>query len=139
MKFFLILSKRSLAVILSVSVISLLITMQVFSQKASLIDGSTNQLRMIYLKSLKLEADDSNVSHKDIVIPQKFNDVYTEYNNLQKKAGFDLSRFKGKNATVYTYELLGTKREIHLIVCEGAIIGGDIADVMFGGNMYPLK
>lgn len=139
MKFFLILSKRSLAVILAAVIILFIILAQIFSAKASRIDGSTNAARMLYLKSLKLAAEDENVTSKDIVIPQKFGEVYKNYNNLQKEAGFDLAAYKGETATVYTYSLSGTKREIHLIVCEGAIIGGDIADVKLGGNMYPLK
>ncbi len=139
MKFFIILSKRTLAIILAVIVISFILIAQAFSQKASQIDGSTNALRMIYLKSLKLEADDSRLSHKEITIPLNFSEVYEEYNELQKKAGFDLSRFKGKSATVYTYELSGTEKQIHLIVCDGKIIGGDVADVKLGGEMKPLK
>lgn len=139
MKFFIILSKRTLAIILAVIVISFILIAQAFSQKASQIDGSTNALRMIYLKGLKLEADDSRLSHKEITIPLNFSEVYEEYNELQKKAGFDLSRFKGKSATVYTYELSGTEKQIHLIVCDGKIIGGDVADVKLGGEMKPLK
>ncbi len=139
MKFFLILSKRGLAIILAAVIIGFILTAQVFSQKATQIDGSTNEMRMIYLKSLKLDAEDANLTHKDITIPQNFSEVYEEYNKLQKKSGFDLSRFKGKNATVYTYDLSGTEKQIHLIVCNGIIIGGDIADVNIDGKMYPLK
>ena len=40
-----------------------------------------------YLKGLGLNVDDSNTTHKQIIIPEKFNDVYTAYNALQKKAG----------------------------------------------------
>jgi len=139
MKFFIILSKRTLAIILAVVIIGFILTAQAFSQKASQIDGSTNELRMIYLKSLGIEAEDDRLSSKEITIPQNFNEVYKEYNNLQKKSGFDLSRFKGKKATVYTYSLSGSEKQIHLIVCNQKIIGGDIADVNVNGKMYPLK
>ena len=139
MKFFLILSKRSLAIILAAVIIFFIILAQFLSKKAERIDGSTNAARMLYLKSIKLAAEDENVTSKDIVIPQNFGEVYENYNNLQKEVGFDLSSYKGKSATIYTYELSGTKKQIHLIVCDGAIIGGDIADVKLGGNMYPLK
>ena len=139
MKFFLILSKRSLAVILAAVIILFILITWAISTKAARIDGSTNEARMMYLKSLKLEAEDENLTSKDIVIPQDFGEIYKEYNSLQKKSGFDLSNYKGKSATVYTYELSGTDRLIHLIVCDGAIIGGDIADVRIDGKMYPLK
>ena len=77
------------------------------------------------------------VSSKEITIPQEFEDIYNKYNALQQEAGFDLSEFKGKKATLYTYPLYGTT-EVHIIVCDGIIIGGDIADIRFGCEMKPL-
>lgn len=139
MKIFITLSKRSIAVILASVIIALLLTAQAFSAKIQRIDGSTNALRVEYLKSLKLDADDTNVQSKEITIPQNFSDVYKEYNSLQKKAGFDLSKYKGKNATVYTYDVSGSERQIHLIVCDGNVIGGDIADIKIDGEMRPLR
>lgn len=139
MKIFITLSKRSIAVILASVIIALLLTAQVFSAKIQRIDGSTNALRVEYLKSLKLDTDDTNVQSKEITIPQSFSDVYKEYNSLQKKAGFDLSKYKGKSATVYTYDVSGSERQIHLIVCDGNVIGGDIADIKIDGEMRPLR
>ena len=139
MKFFLILSKRTLAVIMAAVIIIFVLVAWAVSAKAAKIDGSTNEARMVYLKSLKLAAEDKNLTAKDIFIPQDFSPVYENYNELQKKSGFDLSDYKGKPATVYTYGLSGTDKQIHLIVCDGKIIGGDIADVKLGGKMQPLK
>ena len=138
MKFFLTLSKKHLAIILAAIIIALIILGQFVTAKGSKINGSTNALRVQYIKSLKLEPDDSNVSSKVIVIPEKFSKVYKEYNQLQKKAGFDLNRYKGKSATVYTYPLSGSENLLHLIVCEGRIIGGDIAETKIDGEMKPL-
>lgn len=139
MKFFITLKRRHLAVILAVIIIGLLIFGQFFSAKASGIDGSTNARRVEYIKSIGIEPDDTNVSSKEIVIPQSFSEVYKEYNRLQKKAGFDLSRHKGENATVYTYGISGDDRKLHIIVCKDKIIGGDIADIRVNGEMLPLK
>lgn len=138
MKFFVTLSKRHLAIILATLIIGLIILGQLVTAKSSKINGSTNALRMQYIKSLKLEPDDSDVTSKDIIIPEAFSKVYKEYNSLQKKAGFDLSRYKGENATVYTYNLSGSDKQVHLIVSDGEIIGGDIADINFNGKMESL-
>ena len=100
-------------------------------------DGSTNQNRVEYLESIGISAKELNVFSKEITIPQEFSDVYNNYNKLQNKAGFDLSEYKGKKATLYTYPMYGTT-EIHVIVHNGVIIGGDIASVEFGGEMKPL-
>lgn len=137
MKFFIMLSKKSLSIILAVLIIAFLLTMQIFSQKASRIDGSTNEIRVNYLKGLKLYVDDDSVQSKEIVIPTEFGDVYDNYNRLQKESGFDLSKYKGKPATVYTYPL-DKNSNVHLIVYGGQIIGGDIADVNIDGEIKPL-
>lgn len=139
MKFFITLKRRHLAVILAIIIIVFLIFSQIASAKTNSIDGSTNAKRTEYIKCLGIEPDDSNVSSKEITIPQDFNEVYKEYNRLQKKAGFDLSRYKGEAATVYNYNICGSDRELHLIVCKNKIIGGDIADISFNGKMLPLK
>lgn len=139
MKFFITLKRRHLAVILAVIIIGFLIFGQFVSARASGIDGSTNAKRVEYIKSIGIEPDDTDVSSKEIIIPESFNEVYKEYNRLQKKAGFDLSRHKGENATVYTYGICGDDRELHLIVCKDKIIGGDIADINVNGEMLPLS
>ena len=140
MKLFLILTKKSLAVILAVTVIALLLLTQVFSARTKNIDGSTNTLRTDYLKSIGISAESDGVRSKNIIIPENFDNVYSEYNSLQKKSGFDLAPFKGMDATVYTYPLSGDEsKEIHLIVCDGNIIGGDIASISIDGEMKPLN
>ncbi len=138
MKLFVILNRKNLAIILCSLIIAFLLMGEFLSVGKSEIDGSTNALRVEYLKSLKIEPDDSEVFSKNIIIPQEFDEVYKQYNAIQKKAGFDLSRYKGKEATVYTY-LLSADKEIHLIVMDGVIIGGDIASVKLNGEMKPLK
>lgn len=140
MKLFLILTKKNLAVILAVTVIALLLLTQVFSTRSKNIDGSTNTLRTAYLKSIGISAESDGVRSKNIIIPENFDMVYSEYNSLQKKSGFDLAPFKGMDATVYTYPLSGDEsKEIHLIVCDGNIIGGDIASISLDGEMKPLS
>ena len=140
MKFFITLTKKSLILIFAVTVMLIVIIGQVFSADSNDINGSTNAIRVTYLESLGLEIDDADVTSKNILIPEEFDAVYEEYNSVQKKAGFNLADYKGKNATVYTYELKSMKEhQVHLIVCEGSIIGGDIASIKLDGEMLPLN
>lgn len=139
MKFFIILSKKNLALLLAFVIITLLVTVSVRSASINRIDGSTNALRVAYMKSLGLEVDETAVSVKEIVIPVDFSEVYSRYNELQKKSGFDLTRFKGEKAMVYCYRLSHNDEvNVHLIVVNGGVIGGDIAETAFGGKMKPL-
>lgn len=139
MKFFLLLSKRNLIIITALTVIIMFIWGAVCSASSARIDGSTNAKRMAFIAELGYSADDSAATVKEITIPSDFGEVYREYNKLQKKAGYDLSHYKGKKAQVYTYPILYENgKELHLIVVDGAIIGGDVAEIKLGGKMLGL-
>ena len=137
MGLFITLTRRNLFVIFLIIVLSLAVIVKVSSVGTNMPDGSTNQKRVWYLESKGISAKDSDVFLKEITIPEEFVNVYSEYNDLQKMAGFDLSDYKGKKATLYTYPVYGTT-EVHLIVYNGVIIGGDISDTRYGEKMKPL-
>ena len=140
MKLFITLSKKTLCIILASLIISLIIIGQLFTIKAGGIDGSTNALRLEYISGLGYTADETAISVKEIVIPESFSDVYTEYNRLQQTAGFDLSRYRGDSACVYTYRLSDSEETvINLIVSDNLIIGGDISSVRIDGEMKALE
>lgn len=67
---------------------------------------------------------------KDIQIPYVFNDIYNQYQKIQQKAGYDLTKYSGINATLYTYSLIYKNRTdvyAHLLVVDEKVIGGDIS------------
>lgn len=138
MKLFLTVTKKGLFVFLASVVVLFLSIMWIFSLKVSAIDGSTHAKRISYINSLGIAVDEDNFTSKETVIPTEFGEVYDEYNKLQKAAGFDLARYKGKGVTVYSYPVLKQDKNLTLIVCEGNIIGGDIAEISFSGKMLPL-
>lgn len=140
MKLFITLSKRTLCIILASLIILLIMIGQLFTIRAGGIDGSTNALRIEYLSGLGYAVDETAVSVKEIVIPESFSDVYNEYNRLQQTAGFDLTRYKGDSACVYTYRLSDSgDTVINLIVSDNNIIGGDISSVRIDGEMKALE
>ena len=139
MKLFITFSKRSLAAVLFALIAALVILSRVTALSGGDINGSTNAQRVDYIDSLGCKADETALSSKETVIPQSFGKVYEKYNSLQKKAGFDLERFKGKPATVYTYGLADNPDTIvNLIVVNGCIVGGDISSAALDGFMLPL-
>ena len=137
MRLFITLTRRNLFIVFLIIVLSLSIIVKVSSVGTNMPDGSTNQKRVMYLQSVGISAEDTDVFSKEITIPQEFGSVYNNYNALQKEAGFDLSNYKGKKATLYTYPIYDTT-QVHIIVYNGVIIGGDIADIRFQGEMKPL-
>lgn len=76
-------------------------------------------------------------THKTVTIPQEFGEVYERYNELQKQSGYDLSRYRSREAEVYTFPTPDGS-EVHVIVCDNAVIGGDIASLALDGEMRPL-
>lgn len=139
MKLFITFTRKSLAITLAATIIIVILSAQVFTIKSTGIDGSTNARRVEYIESLGYSIDDSNVLSKNIVIPQEFSAVYKKYNALQMQSGFDLSLYKGCNATVYTYCIVGADdMRVNIIVSDGYVIGGDVSSVRIDGEMTPL-
>lgn len=140
MKFFITLSKKNLAVITLLTIIILVVFGSVCSARSGGIDGSTNALRVAYIKKLGYEINETAVSVKEITLPQDFSAVYEKYNKLQKSAGFDLWDYRGEKAQVYCYELsFDSTVNVHLIISDGQVIGGDVTETEFDGEMKPLK
>ena len=75
----------------------------------------------------------------EFTIPSEFNDVWENYNILQKENGYDLGLYKGKKCKRYTYLIPAKNARANIIVCEGKIIGGDISSITIDGIMKPLE
>ena len=125
------LTKKRLFVILCVLVITFILFSQMLSIGANSIELSTNAKRVEYLQTLGILLESDNYSKKDITIPWEFSDVYKKYNSLQQQAGFNLSNYRGKNVTVYTYSI-NENENANLIICDGKLIGGDISSTKLG-------
>ena len=95
------------------------------------ISCKTTEERVAYINSLDYETD-SNEESKEIIIPERFNDVYNKYNEIQKQQNFDLTEYKGKTAVMYTYHIInyegGDNVIANLIVYDGVLIGADLCD-----------
>lgn len=139
MKLFFLVTKKGLAAVLSAVIVLFILASWTVSLKLTAIDGSTHEKRAHYIKSLGYEINEKDITSKETVIPSEFGEVYSNYNKIQRQAGFDLSDYKGKNVTVYTYPLWENNKNLNLIVYEGKIIGGDVCDTAFDGEMKPLK
>ena len=95
------------------------------------ISCASEEERRDYLTSLGYSFD-KNVKKKKITVPSEFNEVYEKYNGVQKEQGFDLEKYKGKEAVLYTYNITNYKDNKNviadLIVADGMLIGADLCD-----------
>ena len=58
-----------------------------------------------FLESLGWETSVEPVDIREVIIPEEWNSVFEEYNDLQKQQGFDLDKYRGKQATIYKYQM----------------------------------
>lgn len=109
-------------------------------------DGSTPEAIIDFLSDNGYTVSSPVI--KKVTIPSDFNDVYENYNNLQKEQGFDLSKYKGETAVSYTFTVIGyvdnngdakNNVQAHVLVCDGKIIGGDIASTELNGFMAGIR
>ncbi len=99
--------------------------------------------RLAFLSQFGWEVDEDPVKVEEVIIPTEFNSVYEKYNQLQIGQNFDLTKYAGKTAKKWTYKIknypgYGADSDfIHanILVCEGAVIGGDVSSQEQNGFM----
>lgn len=103
----------------------------------------TEQQRQALISELGWETAAEPTEHKNITVPDEFDEVYEGYNELQKQQGFDLEDYKGQKAEVYVYPVYNYPdheecMQITLIGCDGVLIGGDVCCTELDGFMQGL-
>lgn len=63
----------------------------------------------------------------EVTVPKNWNDIYTEYNELQRQQGFDLVPYKGETVEEYVYFVNDTLNAT-VLVSEQKIIAAHVAD-----------
>jgi len=96
------------------------------------------------LRSYGYDVSDKPIEQAEIRIPKPLDMVYQGYNEIQKRAGFDLEPYEGKKGMRYTYAVRNYPGGIdgvraNVVVIDGEIVGGDICTVRIDGFMHELK
>ena len=105
---------------------------------------SGNDARVQYLKELGWDVTTSPKESGQVKIPETPTEIYSRYNELQKKNGFDLTEHAGHTVMRYVYQVNnypGAAEPVYatLLVHKDKIIGGDITDTSPGGKMTGLQ
>lgn len=101
--------------------------------------AETEEQRLDILNAFGIENAELTES-EEITIPEDFNSVTENYNELQKQIGLDLAPYKGKRAERLIYSLKGEKASCAvLLVCDGRLIGGHLTNREYGGSAMPLS
>ncbi len=102
--------------------------------------------RAAFLAQFGWKTPEEPTEVKEVVIPESFDDGYTEYAELNKNQGLDLEIYKGLRAKRWTYDILnypgleGTGTvQANLLIYNGRVIGGDICSLEQGGFMHGFE
>lgn len=103
----------------------------------------TPQDRLDFISKFGIEVLPEPIEEFKTKIPKEFDSVYTEYNAVQTAQGLDLTQYRGKKVTRYTYKMTNypPKSEnqayeavyLNLILYKNKVIGGDISSAEYGG------
>ena len=109
----------------------------------SALPGETNAQRVEYLRNCGWEVVEEPVETFQFLLPEKLEEPYASYNDLQLSQGFDLRPYCGRQLARYTYTLTNYPDrpegvQANLYVCDGQIIGGDIFCPGAGGFQEAL-
>ena len=87
-----------------------------------------------------IDPDSEKVS--EIVIPEEFDEVYSDYNEIQLSQGLNLEKYKGKKAKCYTYNITNYENNTPAIatitVYKNRIIASDVSSPEIDGFRHGL-
>lgn len=106
--------------------------------------ATNEQERLSFISYYGWEIDKDAIEIQEIVIPEVFDDVYNNYNQIQLNQGFDLRKYAGQRVKRWTYIVRNypdTSPEddyirLNLLISDGVIIGGDVCSVKLNGFMH---
>lgn len=84
------------------------------------------------------------VESKTVTIPAEFDKIFSAYNEIQKEQGLNLSKYKNKDVTRYTFEVTnyaGYDGTVYanVLVYRNRVIGGDICSADVTGFVHGFE
>lgn len=108
--------------------------------------AESSEERIAFISQFGWKVADEPSEVREILIPEKFEDGYTEYAEINKAQNLDLEIYKGMRAKRWTYDVLnypgkeGSETvQINLLVYNGRVIGGDVSSLESGGFMHGFE
>ncbi len=107
------------------------------------LDGmKTNEDRVNFIKNCGIEVNSEPAETVQFSIPKDFDIIINGYNEIQKMQGLDLSKYKNKKVTRYTYSVnVGADAEpqnVNLIIYRNTVIACDVSSADPSGFVKPL-
>lgn len=104
---------------------------------------STNEDRITYLEGNGWRVTTEPLAVEELLIPDEFDETYTEYLALQQSQGFDLTKYCGKRIKRFTYEITNYPTgeagvQASLLIYKNQVIGGEVLSPRLDGFIHGL-
>ena len=99
---------------------------------------------MNFLSQFGWTVNGATVETVKVTIPKEFDKVFTSYNEIQRAQGLDLSKYKKKELTRYTFEVTNYKDYdgkvyANVLVYRNRVVGGDICSADVSGFVHGFE
>lgn len=97
-----------------------------------------------FLSQFGWAVDTAPIETKTVTIPAEFDKIFSAYNEMQKEQGLDLSKYKRKEVTRYTFSVTnyeGFEGQVYanVLVYRNRVIGGDICSADVTGFVHGFE
>lgn len=104
----------------------------------------TEDDRVNFLKQFGWTIGGEATDSEEVTIPAEFDKIFGGYNEIQKRQGLDLEKYKGKKMMRYTYEITNYpnyegKVIANILVYRGKVVGGDICSADINGFIHGFE
>lgn len=103
----------------------------------------SNDDRIAFISRFGYEVEEAPVETEEFSVPENFDRIISGYNELQKRQGLDITKYKNKKVTRYTYAVKNYENYdgevyVNLIVWRNTVIACDVSSADPEGFLKPL-
>ena len=99
--------------------------------------------RIKFIEQFGLTVKGEALTDETVALPETFDRVLNEYNELQKLQGLDLLKYKSKRVSHYTYEVTNYEHNgrvyVNLYVTRGRVVACDLSSTEGDAFVIPLS
>ena len=103
----------------------------------------TEEDRVAFISQFGIKVKGEGASSEEFRVPENFDRIIRDYNELQKMQGLNLEKYKNKKVTRYTYEAENYEGHegtvfVNLIIYRNTVIACDVSSTEPDGFLHPL-
>ena len=103
-----------------------------------------NEDRVRFLSQFGWTVESEPIESAEVSVPAEFDKIFMQYNEIQKRQGLDLSKYKKKNVMRYTYKITNYEGYdgtvyANILVYRNKVIGGDICSADIKGFLHGFE